>query len=157
MQKSDKTDLLNHIVFAELVGAASALFSGGFSEFFQTHIKPPPLLPAWIFPVTWVILYALMGISAYLISNFGENETSTKKALVLYWVQLAVNFSWSIVFFRLEALWAAVAVVFALFVLVCAMIFVFAKIKFAAGIINIPYALWVGFAAYLTTAIALIN
>ncbi len=157
MKKSSRTDLLNYIVSAELVGAVSALLSGGFSDFFDKYTKPPLLPPAWLFPVVWVVLYAVMGISAYLIHYSGEDEEAIKKALVLYWVQLAVNFSWSIVFFRFEALWAAVAVVLALFALVCTMIFVFVRIRPVAGYINIPYALWVGFASYLTIAIAVIN
>lgn len=157
MQKSNKTDLLNHIAFAELVGALSALLSGGFLQFFQTYKKPPLLLPAWVFPAVWAVLYALMGISAYLICNSGKGKASTKKALTLYWAQLALNFSWSIVFFRFQALWAAVAVVLALLASVIIMIIAFARIRPVAGIINIPYALWVGFASYLTIAIAFIN
>lgn len=157
MKKSSRTDLLNYIVSAELVGAVSALLSGGFSDFFDKYTEPPLLPPAWLFPVVWVVLYAVMGASAYLIHYSGEDEEAIKKALALYWVQLAVNFSWSIVFFRFEALWAAVAVVLALFALVCTMIFVFVRIRPVAGYINIPYALWVGFASYLTIAIAVIN
>lgn len=157
MKKGCRTDLLNYIVSAELVGAVSALLSGGFSDFFDKYTKPPLLPPAWLFPVVWVVLYAVMGVSAYLIHYSGKDEETINKALALYWVQLAVNFSWSIVFFRFEALWAAVAVVLALFALVCTMIFVFVRIRPAAGYINIPYALWVGFASYLTIAIAVIN
>jgi len=157
MKKYSTVDLLIYIVSAEAVGALSALFSGGFGDFFVKYEKPPLLPPAWLFPVVWTILYALMGISAYLIKSSGGDEPAKSRALKLYWIQLAVNFSWSIVFFRFEALWAAVVVILVLLALIIAMILSFKKIRPLAAYINIPYLLWVAFATYLTVAIAVIN
>ncbi len=157
MKKHSIVDLLIYIVSAEAVGALSALFSGGFGDFYIKYEKPPLLPPAWLFPVVWTILYALMGISAYLIKTSGGNEYLISRAMKLYWIQLAVNFSWSIVFFRLEALWAAVIVILVLLALIIAMILSFKKIRPSAAYINIPYLLWVAFASYLTIAIAIIN
>ncbi len=157
MKKHSIVDLLIYIVSAEAVGALSALFSGGFGDFFTKYEKPPLLPPAWLFPVVWTILYALMGISAYLIKTSGGDEYTVSRALKLYWIQLAVNFSWSIVFFRFEALWAAVVVILVLLALIIAMILSFKKIRPSAAYINIPYLLWVTFASYLTIAIAIIN
>ncbi len=157
MKKHSIVDLLIYIVSAEAVGALSALFSGGFGDFYTKYEKPPLLPPAWLFPVVWTILYALMGISAYLIKTSGGDEYRESRALKLYWIQLAVNFSWSIVFFRFEALWAASAVILILLVLIIAMILSFKRIRPSAAYINIPYLLWVMFASYLTIAIAIIN
>ena len=154
MKKHSISDLVIYILSAELVGALSALLSGSFSDFFLKYEEPPLLPPAWLFPVVWVILYALMGISAYLIHHEGGNN---KKALTIYWAQLAVNFMWSIVFFRFEALWASVAVIIALLALIIAMLASFRRIRPLAALINIPYLLWVIFAAYLNIATALIN
>lgn len=157
MKKHSIVDLLIYIVSAEAVGALSALFSGGFGDFYTKYEKPPLLPPAWLFPVVWTVLYALMGISAYLIKSSGGDEYSVSRALKLYWIQLAVNFSWSIVFFRFEALWAAVAVILVLLALIIAMISSFKKIRPLTAYINIPYLIWVAFASYLTIAIAVIN
>ncbi len=157
MKKHSIVDLLIYIVSAEAVGTLSALFSGGFGDFYTKYEKPPLLPPAWLFPVVWTILYALMGISAYLIKTSDGDDYSKSRALKLYWIQLAVNFSWSIVFFRFEALWAAVAVILLLLALIIAMILSFKKIRPSAAYINIPYLLWVTFASYLTIAIAIIN
>ncbi len=156
MKKHSISDLLIYVISAEAVGALSALLSGGFGDFFLKYEKPPLLPPAWLFPVVWTILYALMGISAYLVSRYAEGNIKNR-ALKIYWTQLAVNFMWSIVFFRFELLWGAVIVVLVLLAPVAAMISSFKKIRAAAGYINIPYLLWVAFAAYLTTAIAVIN
>lgn len=157
MKKHNIADLLIYIISAELAGALSALLSGGFSDFFDKYTEPPLLPPSWLFPVVWIILYAVMGFSAYLIHSSDADDDSKKRALTLYWIQLAVNFSWSIVFFRFEALWAAFAVILALLVLIIAMIISFRKICPLAGYINIPYLIWVAFAAYLNLAAAIIN
>lgn len=159
MKKISVSDLLLFVLSAEAVGAVSALLSGSMSGFFEKYQQPPLLPPAWLFPVVWVILYAVMGFSAYLVYMAKTTETAVqnKKALSSYRIQLAVNFSWSIVFFRLEALWAAVAVVLLLVVLIIIMMARFRKIKPLAAYINIPYLLWVGFASYLTIAVAIIN
>ncbi len=159
MKKRSIPDLLIFILSAEAIGAVSALISGNMNDFFEKYQEPPLQPPSWVFPVVWAILYALMGISAYLIymSKTSETAAENKKALTVYWVQLAVNFSWSIVFFRFEALWAAVAVVLVLLVMIVIMIAKFRKIRPLAGYINIPYLLWVAFASYLTIAVAVIN
>ena len=155
MKKSSISDLLIYVISAELVGAVSAVFAGGFSDFFVKYANPPLLPPGWLFPVVWVILYAVMGISAYLIHS--ANSPSSKDALVIYWAQLFVNFWWSIIFFRFEALWAAVVTIAVLWLLILTMIVKFSRIKPLAGKINIPYFIWVTFAAYLNIATAVIN
>ncbi|MBQ3161373.1 MAG: tryptophan-rich sensory protein [Oscillospiraceae bacterium] len=157
MKKHNISDMLIYIISAEVIGAVSALLSGGFSDFFDKYQEPPLLPPAWLFPVVWTILYAVMGYSAYLIHNSDADPVQKKNSLTIYWVQLALNFSWSIVFFRFEALWAAFAVIMALWVMIIAMIASFRKISPAAAYMNIPYLIWVTFAAYLNLATALIN
>ncbi len=154
--KNKLIDILLYVISAELIGVVSALLSGGFSGFFDVYIEPPLLPPAWLFPVVWTILYAVMGYSAYLVSSASETK-SVKYALSVYWVQLMVNFSWSIVFFRFESLWGALAVIVLLLILIIAMISAFRKVSSKAAYINIPYLLWVMFAAYLNLATAIIN
>lgn len=150
-------DLLIYIVSAELAGAVSSLITGSFTDFYSRYEKPPLLPPAWIFPVVWVILYALMGTAAYLVSLSDNKSDDKGKALALYWIQLAFNFSWSIIFFRFEALWMAVVIILILLVLIIVMIMSFYKINSLSGKILIPYALWVAFASYLNIASAIIN
>ncbi len=157
MKKHNLWDILIFVVSAELVGAVSAFFSGGFSDFYLKYEKPPLLPPDWLFPVVWVILYAVMGFSAYIIYSSDADKNSKDKALRTYWIQLAVNFSWSIVFFRFEALWAAFVVILLLLALIIAMITDFRKINQTAAYINIPYVVWVAFATYLNFATAWIN
>ena len=157
MKKHNISDMLIYIISAEVIGAVSALLAGGFSDFFNKYEEPPLLPPGWLFPVVWTILYAVMGYSAYLVKHSYGETAQKKTALTIYWTQLALNFMWSIIFFRFEALWLAFVVIMALWVLIIAMIMSFRKISPLAAYINIPYLLWVTFAAYLNLATALIN
>lgn len=150
------TELFIFIVSAELVGALSALITGDFAGFFDRYASPLLIPPAWLFPVVWAMLYALMGISAYLI-YFSDGSADKKRALWIYAAQLAVNFSWSIVFFKYEKLWAGATVIILLIVLVMLMITAFKKISTTAAWLNVPYLLWLIFAAYLNIATAVIN
>jgi tryptophan-rich sensory protein len=157
MKKRSVTDLLIYVVITELIGALSAILSGGTSGFFEKYQSPPLMPPKWIFPVVWAILYAIMGISAYLIHSSDADPHSKKRAMNAFWAQLAVNFIWSIVFFGYEQLWLSVVVIYVLLILIIVMIIRFRKINYLAGNMNIPYLIWVMFAAYLNTAIAVIN
>lgn len=157
MKKHNFWDIAIFILSAELVGTVSALLTGGFGDFYDKFTPPPFLPPSWLFPVVWTILYAVMGFSAYLINSSDADKTEKNKCLAIYWAQLAVNFSWSIVFFRFEELWAGVVVILILLSLIIAMINCFRKVSSLAAFINVPYLIWVLFATYLTISIAVIN
>lgn len=157
MKHNKVYDLLIFVLSAELTGVLSSLISGGGRTLYSTFEKPPLSPTGWVFPVVWTILYALMGISAFLIYHSDGEPVRVKSALRAYVLQLIVNFSWSIFFFRFEALRASVAVIAVLIILVIVMIVKFAKIRPAAALINIPYLVWLLFAAYLNVAAAILN
>lgn len=157
MKKHSLTEILIWIVGTELVGAVSALLAGSFSDFFNNHKEPPLLPPAWLFPVVWVILYAVMGFSAYLVHSSDSARFAKKNALNAYYVQLGLNFLWSILFFRFEALWLAFFEIAALLFAIIIMITRFKRVDLLAARLNLPYLVWVTFAAYLNLATAIIN
>lgn len=151
------TELLSFIIGTELVGALSSLLSGNFSSFYGELVKPPLAPPGILFPIVWAILYALMGISAYMIHASDADPNAKRKALTLYAVQLFVNFMWSIVFFRFEQIGAAAAVLLLLVILVGLMIVKFKQIRPLAGYLNLPYLLWTIFALYLNVGFLVLN
>jgi benzodiazapine receptor len=157
MKKIKWTELLIFIIGTELVGAISSLLSENFSSFYGELVKPPLAPPGILFPIVWAILYALMGISAYMIYVSDAESGEKTKALTLYAVQLFVNFMWSIVFFRFEQIGVAAAVLILLVILVTMMVMIFKKIRPLAGYLNIPYLLWVIFAVYLNIGFLLLN
>lgn len=157
MKKYSIWDILIWVFSAELVGALSALFTGNFTDFFMENEIPPLMPPTWLFPVVWVILYAIMGFSAYLVHSAPVSDARKSPALAVYWLQLAINFSWSIIFFRVGLLWVGAAVAVVLLIAIIVMTGMFAKITPTAGYLNIPYVLWLIFAVYLAVALAVVN
>ncbi len=155
MKKTCISDCFIWILSAELVGALSSLLAGSFSDFFTRYAEPPLLPPAWVFPVVWTILYALMGWGACLVS--ASSESGCRGALAVYRIQLVLNFAWSILFFRFELLWASAVELAALLVMVLLMVILFFKCSRKAALLNLPYLLWAGFALYLNVATASAN
>ena len=136
------------------VGALSALISRSGMENYGMMTKPPLAPPAWVFPVVWTVLYILMGVSSYLISESGK---STEKAMIPYVAQLAVNFLWSPIFFLLENYVFAFIWLIALIVLVVWTAVSFYGIDKTSGLLFIPYIVWLAIAAYLNFGVFLLN
>ena len=135
-------------------GAAALLTNEGMDTFAQ--IRQPPLSPpAWLFPVVWTLLYTLMGISSYLILTAEEEDI--KKAGMLYGYQLVVNFLWPTFFFNFQWYLFSFIWLLLLWFLVLLMIVKFSTISKTAAWINIPYLIWLTFAAYLNLGIFLLN
>ena len=155
MKKFSWTDLVVFIVSSEIAGAFSALLSGGYTELYAELIRPPLSPPAIVFPVVWTILYAMMGISAYQIWRY--DTLSSRRAIGIYAIQLAINFSWSIIFFRFEALFLAAVVAVLLFFAVGAMVYLFRRIDRMAANLQLPYLVWSFFAAYLAISTSILN
>ena len=139
------------------VGGLSALLSGGnMKGFFDEITKPALLPPAWLFPVAWTILYTLMGIGAARV-YLSASCTERGSAIRLYFISLAVNFFWSIIFFNMRAYLFAFIWLLLLLAVIILMTFRFSKCDLTAAYLQIPYILWVTFAGYLTLAVWILN
>lgn len=155
MRKNNWIVLLMFIALTELTGWLSSLLSGDTRALYQELIKPPFSPPAQLFGIVWPILYALMGIAAYLI--YSSKSRDRGNALFWFFVQLTLNFFWSIFFFRFQLYWTSVVILLLLDILVAYTIYLFGKIDRRAQILMIPYLLWLIFATYLNIGIALLN
>ena len=98
-----------------------------------------------------------MGIASYLVAVEKAEEKQKKAALTVYGIQLAFNFAWTLIFFNAGAYLFAFVWLIILWLLIIATIYLFSKIRFAAGLLLVPYALWVAFAGYLNYSIYLLN
>lgn len=139
------------------VGGLSALLTGGFSENFSDLVQPPLSPPGWVFPVVWTILYVLMGWASYRIWEAPAPPEQKRTALVLYGVQLFLNFLWSPVFFRLELRLTAFFILVGLWLAIYLTMRLFSAIDETASDLLLPYILWVTFAAYLNMGVFLLN
>ncbi len=139
------------------VGGIAGLISGGAMRDFDKLNKPPFSPPGWLFPVAWTVLYLLMGLASYLVLTSGKSPKVIKRAIILYGIQLAFNFLWTIFFFNLSAYLFAFIWLVALWGLIDATTFLFQRISNKAGYLLLPYIAWVGFAGYLNLSIYLLN
>ena len=139
------------------VGTLSGLLSMNGMEIYAAMAEKPPLSPpGWLFPVVWTALYILMGISAARIWQLPESSERSK-GLNLYVAQLVVNFFWSLIFFNAQAYGFGAIWLFLLFGLVVKMVLEFRKIDPKAAKLQIPYLLWLMFAAYLNIGVWILN
>lgn len=146
------------IAIALAVGGLSALLTAGNMNIYGRIITPPLSPPPILFPIVWTILYTLMGVSSARIYIKGkEQNIDVSGALLVYALQLAVNFFWSIIFFNMQAFLFAFIWIILLWLLIIVMIKRFYEIDPLSAWLQIPYLLWVTFAAYLTFAIYILN
>ncbi len=119
--------------------------------------KPAFTPPGWLFGPVWTVLYIMMAVAAILVWRRGWDTPGVRLALVLFAVQLALNLSWSPVFFGLHQLGWSVVIILALLAAIIATTVAFFRVSTIAGILFVPYLLWVSFATVLNITIWRIN
>lgn len=144
-----------------LVGYASSFLSQIISKvdtstYYSQLIKPSFAPPSYVFPIAWSIIFVLMGISYYIINKNNDNQ-KIKDALFYYYLQLALNFVWSILFFGLDLRFTSMVDIILLLGVVIIMMLKFYKIDKRALYLNILYVLWLLYAGVLNYFIWIIN
>ena len=116
----------------------------------------PVFPPDWVFPVVWAVLYALMGIGAARVW-LSPPSPARSKGLNLYVLQLIVNFFWSPIFFNGQAYFLAFLWLMLLWALVFGMTLFFYQADLPAAKLQIPYRVWLIYAAYLNLGVWYLN
>lgn len=142
------------LVASFIAASTAAVFRPG--AWYARLNKPTWVPPNWLFPPAWALMYALMSAAAFLVWRFGEGETGTT-ALVVYGVQLVLNALWSPIFFGLRRMGWAFVEVMALWLAVLATTLLFFQVNYWAGLLILPYLLWVTFASFLTLTMWRLN
>jgi benzodiazapine receptor len=146
------------IVVCELAGVVGSLFTASsIPGWYAGLTKPSFNPPNWIFGPVWTVLYAMMGVAAYIVFAKGLKTPGVKLALTIFAAQLLLNTLWSIVFFGAHKILAAVVIIVLLWALILATILLFHKISRPAAYLLVPYILWVGFAAVLNISLYALN
>jgi benzodiazapine receptor len=150
--------ILIAIVICELAGAVGSIFTTpAIPGWYAGLAKPPFNPPNWVFAPVWTILYALMGMAAYLVYEQRAKTGAGRKALAVFGAQLILNALWSIVFFGAHAILGGIVVIVLLWAMILASIWLFAKISKAAAALLVPYILWVSFATVLNISLYALN
>lgn len=157
MKKSDIIKFVISILIPLLLGAIAGGFtSQAVPDWYASLNRPSFSPPNWIFGPVWTTLYILLGISLYLIWK----QTPSKErnnALIIFSIQMFLNFIWSFVFFYFNQIGLALIVIIGLWLSIILMLNRFYKIKPLAAYLNLPYILWVTFASVLNAGYFILN
>ena len=152
-----KPNYLRWILAVEAAGVLSGLLSRNGTQLYGENVLKPALSPpAVLFPIVWTILYALMGIGAARVAAAPDSSVRSR-ALNVFVIQLIVNFFWSLIFFNAQAFGFAFLWLVLLWILIVVMIFLFYRGDGTAALLQIPYFLWITFAAYLNYGVWQLN
>lgn len=145
------------LVLPLLIALLSAWIAGDLRAEYAGLALPPLSPPGWLFGIVWPVLYILMGIALFLMIDASIPSGEKMLPVLLFCIQLALNFAWSPIFFRANMLWVAFAIIILLDAALVACMISFFKVKKVAGALLVPYGLWLLFATYLNLACAILN
>jgi tryptophan-rich sensory protein len=146
------------VIAIELFGGLSGWLSqsGYGNAWFDALQKPSFMPPGWAFGVVWPILYALLGIALAMVLTEPPSPRR-QAALTLFFIQLALNFAWSPIFFAGHDIVLANVVIFVMAAVAAVAARLFLKLRQPAGLMMIPYLAWLVFAATLNSTIQSLN
>lgn len=149
--------LIISILLAQAAGIIGSFFTAGsVATWYPTLTKPFWNPPSWVFAPVWIVLYLFMGLAAHLIWQ-SRKVRGAKLALFFYLVQLALNALWSILFFGMQNPELAFFEIMVLFSFIIITTVLFWRINSIAGMLMMPYILWVSFAAFLNFTLWQLN
>jgi benzodiazapine receptor len=138
---------------AAAIGGAASIQAG---SFYGQIVRPDWAPPPEVFGPVWTVLYALMGVAAWLVWRIGGSRHS-RAALALFVAQLVLNSLWSWLFFGWHLGALAFADIMLLWALIVATLLAFWRLRPLAGALLVPYLLWVSFAAALNYSLWQLN
>jgi translocator protein len=142
------------LLLGVLSGRASN--SGYGNRWFDGLVKPEAMPSGWVFGAAWTLLYILLGFALAMILH-ARGSKWRGRAVGLFMVQLLLNYGWSPVFFALHEVDLALGMIAAMIVLTIGAALLFVRIRKTAALLMLPYLAWLGFAAFLTYQIAVLN
>lgn len=150
--------LLFSIVLCEGAGLVGSLFTfSAISNWYVTLNKPSFSPPNYLFGPVWITLYALMGVSLYLIWQENIKKKEVKESLQAFGIHLFFNATWSMMFFGLRNSLLGLINILILWILIVIVIYKFYKINKTSGLLLLPYLVWVSFATYLNYSVWVLN
>jgi len=148
--------LVGWLVLSFAASAVGAVASIQAESFYAQLAQPVWAPPPWVFGPVWTVLYALMGIAAWLVWRSGGFRAN-RQALTLFLLQLAFNAVWSWLFFAWHLGVLSLADTLVLWILIVATLVSFWRVRPLAGALLIPYLLWVSFASALNYSLWQLN
>lgn len=146
------------IIIPQLAGGVGSIFtSSKIPTWYATLQRPALNPPNWVFGPVWTTLFTLMGIAFYIVWTKGLQGKNVRFAVLIFFAQLVLNTFWSIAFFNFQSPLLGFVVIIPLWILILVNIILFYRISKPAGLMLVPYILWVSFASYLNYSIWILN
>ena len=150
--------LVVSIIICQLAGFIGSIFTTpAIPGWYAALVKPTFTPPNWVFAPVWTSLYLLMGISAFLVWRKGLDNHLVDSGLRIFILQLFLNTLWSFLFFGLKFPFLGFLEIVLLWVAILLAILSFFRVSKLAGILLLPYILWVSFAIILNFSIWRLN
>ena len=157
MKFIDIFKLMASLILCQLAGFLGSLFTTpAIPTWYKTLNKPSFTPPNWIFSPVWISLFILMGISLFMVWR-RQGHPQVKIASIFFFVQLILNILWSVAFFGLRSPLLGFIEIILLWIAILLTIQNFLKVSKMAGLILLPYLLWVSFAALLNLSLWILN
>lgn len=157
----ERTELLKlaaSIIICQLAGVIGSFFTSPKIDTWYAELSKPFFNPpSSVFAPVWTIIFILMGISVYLVWRRGIDYPGVRPAMIIFSLHLVLNVAWSAVFFGAESLIGGFVVIIFLWFSIFVTMIRFYDISKKAGLLFIPYILWVTFAAILNLWIWYLN
>jgi len=154
---SNITKLIISIVTPRMLESIGGLIiSDAVTEWYATLNRPFFNPPNWVFVPVWTTIYLLLGVSLYYVWK-QEPSQNRKKALIVFVIQMVLNFAWTFIFFHFHLFLLALIEIVVMWFSILFMILRFYKVKPMSAYINIPYLLWVSYAVVLTVSFYYLN
>jgi len=148
--------LIGWLALSYITSAIGAFASVSAGSFFTELVRPSWAPPGWLFGPVWTVLYTLMGVAAWLVWRTA-GFSGAKFALTLFIIQLIFNALWSWLFFKWHLGGLAFLDILFLWAFILITLLAFWRISTWAGVLLIPYLLWVSFAAVLNFTLWRLN
>ena len=145
--------LLVLLILCFVVAGAGGMAATPNIPWYAGLVKPSWTPPSWVFGPVWSALYLCMAVAAWLVWRQGNVAVS----MMLFGVQLAFNAAWSWLFFGLHSPRAAFVDIILLLAAIIATAVSFWRCSTVAGILFVPYLIWVSFVAVLNYAVWRLN
>ncbi len=155
---SNTLKLILSIIICQAAGLIGTIFTmDSIPTWYAALNKPSFNPPNWLFGPVWTVLYLMMGISLFIVWKEDLKNKIVKSAFIIFMIQLFLNTIWSVVFFGMQSVSGGLIIIVLLWLMILFTIIKFIKISRVAGILLIPYLLWVSFATFLNYSIFQLN
>ena len=155
---SNTLKLILSIIICQAAGLIGTIFTmDSIPTWYAALNKPTFNPPNWLFGPVWTVLYLMMGISLFIVWKEELKNKIVKSAFIIFMIQLFLNTIWSVVFFGMQSISGGLIIIVLLWLMILFTIIKFMKISRVAGILLIPYLLWVSFATFLNYSIFQLN